>query len=50
MIVKLIIINIGKALKECTFIEACNINFFNEVIEFNITNEESGQFKKKIEL
>ena len=36
-----------KLYKIGAFIEAWYNNFFNEITEYNITNEEPPQFKKK---
>ena len=35
-----------KLYKSGAFIEACNVIFFTEIIEFDITNEEPARFKK----
>ena len=38
----------GKDLLAGAFIEACYDNFFNETIEYDITNEEPARFFEKI--
>ena len=35
---------VGKALKSCPFIEACNNIFFNEIIKYDITNDEKKNY------
>ena len=36
-----------KLYKSGAFIEACNDNFFNEIIEYDITNEKPARLLKK---
>ena len=39
---------IVKFLDRTAFIEACYAIFFNEIIDYDIVNEEPARFKKKI--